>query len=333
MTPSSTPGDPLEALVRSHLQQQAGTVDAAAILHGVRQRLETSLRGLTPPARLLTPQARQARVRRWVLGLATAAAVLFAFLGGHYLRPAHASPEAILSEARQVHALPIDRCYLVQWVPLPGAEVPPLPIQAQPRETRLWTRGDRFWISSTNPERQWAWGRDEQGSVWLALGRKQGVFFDRDEVPEPIAVACDINSLQLETLLSEVLHSFRLIHLEPEVPDHSATYRIRAVPRFFRPQLGIGGALLDIDSESRVVRRLILQRTRMGRPLARVTFTLLETSYQPDSAYQLDGHLQAGAPTYSRTNQRPLRDLWMRRFFNFPPLPPISPPTGKLGNG
>ncbi len=316
MNPSQPPADPLEALVRSHLEQQAGTVDGPALLQGVRRRLQAH-----PLQRV-----GQTRLRRWVLALATAAAVLVAFLGGHYLKPAQASPEAIVREARQAHALPIDRCYLVQWEPLPGAEVPPLPIQAQPRETRLWTRGDRFWISSTNPERQWAWGRDEQGSVWLALGRKHGVAFDRDEVPEPIAVACDINSLQLETLLSEVLGSFQLVHLPPEIPDSSATYRIRAVPRYGRPRLGIGGALLEIDSETRVVRRLILRRVRMGQPLARVTFTLVETSTQPDTAYQLDGHLQAGAPIYTRNNQRELRDQWMRRFFNFPQRPPAAPP-------
>jgi len=324
MTSPHPPNDPIEALVSSHLEQQAGTVDAPAFLNQLQQRL-TESGDSCPASGGLRP--RLAGLRRWLLGLTAAAAVLMAFLGGHYLKPAQASPEAIVREACQVHALPIDRCYLVQWMPLPGANLPALPIRAQPRETRLWTRGDRFWMSSTNPERQWAWGRDEQGAVWLALGHKHGVRFERDEVPEPLAVACDINSLELETLLNEVLHSFRLVHLPAEMPDGTATYRIRAVPSSVRPLPGIGGALLEID-ETRVVRRLILRRMRGGQPLARVTFTLVDTSIQPDAAYKLEGHLQPGAPVYTRDNHRPVRDRLMRNFFGFPPPPGPGQPAG-----
>ncbi len=316
----------------SHLVRQAGTVDAPAFLSQLRERLDgppglpCAPPGASIPKPGVKPRVERSATRgsRWLLGLAAAAAVLLAFLGGLYLRSVQASPEAIVREARAVHALPIDRCYLVQWMPLPGADFPALPVRAQPRETRLWTRGDRFWISSTNPERQWAWGRDEQGSVWLALGHKHGVRFEPDEVPEPLAVACDINSLELETLLNDVLNSFRLVQLPPEMPDGAAAHRIRAVPGSFRPLRGIGGALLEID-ETRVVRRLILRRMRFGQPLARVTFTLVETTVQPDSAYQLEGHLQPGAPVYTQDNHRLLRDRLMRNFFGFPP--PLPEPA------
>src|SRR5262249_47606291 len=155
-----------------------------------------------------------------------------AFLGGHYFWPTHASAEALVREAREVHHLPIDRCYLVQSVPEPGSVLARYPRLAQPRETRLWTRGDRFYLRSTDPERKWIWGRDEAGRIWFSLGQqKMGARFEPAEVPTEVAIICDVLSMQVETLLDEVLHNFDLEREPSETSGPSATYRIRATPK------------------------------------------------------------------------------------------------------
>jgi hypothetical protein len=239
--------------------------------------------------------------------------VVAAFLGGHYFW-GNASAEAIVREAQRAHALPLDRCYLVQSVPAPHSPLLRYPRLAQPRETRLWTRGDRFWISSTDPGRRWAWGRDEQGRVWLALGRRHGVSFEPTDVPSWLGTVCDVFGMRVETLLDDVLHRFDLRREEGE-GGGAATYRIRAVLKPGQEPCRLSGALLEIDAETRVLRRLVLHRaTLAGRPLATVTFTLVETRPQPDDSYQLAGHLEPDAPVYSSLQPR-RRALLLHRYF------------------
>ena len=49
--------------------------------------------------------------------------------------------------------------------------------------TRLWTRGDRFWVESARPGQRWAWGRDEANRFWVAFGPHTAVSLEADEVP------------------------------------------------------------------------------------------------------------------------------------------------------
>ena len=79
--------------------------------------------------------------------------------------------------------------------------------------------------------------------------------------------------------------------------------------------LALRGAELEIAADSHVLRRLVLQRTRWGRPTATVTFTLLEEGTQEQSRYQLEGHLDAGAPVFSFANKPGQRRLLMNGVF------------------
>jgi hypothetical protein len=299
----------IDALVRAHLRRRAEGVDPAAVLAGARRRLAPP----TPaPRRAVRPAARRVL---WASAAAALAAV--ALLGGRLAGPAQASAETLVREAREAHALPVDRCYLVQTVPAPGGAFARFPLLSRPRQTRLWTRGDRFWLESADPRRHWAWGRDEHGTVWLALGPGEGLRYDPDEVPEGVAVACDVLGMRVETLLGEVLRDFDL-RREPADPG-ATTWRVRAEPKPGRPHPALRSALLEIDAETRVLRRLVLERTLRGRPLATVTLTLVETGSQPDAAYQLAGHLDPGAPVFTREHERLRRPFLLRAFFGMPP--------------
>jgi hypothetical protein len=301
MSPSE-PEHPIDALVRAHLLRHAEGVDAAAILARVRPAERKA------PA---APRARRTFLRTVVWSAATAAAVVVAFLGGRYFGPGRASAETLVREARQAHALPVDRCYLVQIVPEPGSVLARFPRLAQPRETRLWTRGDRFFLESTGEGRRglwnlaprhWTWGRDEARRVWLALDRTQGIRFDADEpddVPRAVALACDVCSMRPEVLLDEVLAHFDLKRDSGE--GSVGTHRIVAELKAGTAPTWLRSAVLEIDAESRVLRRLVLHRLRNGQPLATVTFTLVDSRPQEDALYTLEGHLDDGVKPYSAT--------------------------------
>lgn len=311
MNPSRPNEHVIDALVRAHLRREADAVDASAILKAVRGERASH----RPGGRTGLRASRLA-----LYALTGAAAVLVAFLGGRHFGPAQASAETLVREARQAHALPLDRCYLVQIVPDPEGVLARHPWLRQARENRLWTRGDRFWVESTNPERRWALGRDDQGGVWLALGRSFGARFERDEVPERLNTICDVCGMRAETLLDEVLAEFELTRERPDgTAEPAATYRIRAEPKPGGGSPFLRSAVLELDAETRVLRRLVLERTRRGQPLATVTFTLVETGTQSDLSYQPEGHLEPGAPVYSTTNTPPRRALLLRAFLGLPP--------------
>jgi hypothetical protein len=309
---SSRPNDRvIDALVRAHLRREADAVDASAILKAVRGARATR----SPGGRAALRASRLA-----LYALAAAVSVLVAFLGGRHFGPGQASAETLVREARQAHALPLDRCYLVQIVPDPEGLLARHPWLSQARENRLWTRGDRFWVESTNPERRWAWGRDDQRGVWLAPGRSRGARFERDEVPERLNAVCDVCGMRVETLLDEVLAGFQLTRERPDsAAGPAATYRVRAEPKPGGGSPFLRSAVLEVDAETRVLRRLVLERTRRGQPLATVTFTLVETGTQSDLSYQLEGHLDPDAPVYSTTNTPPRRALLLRAFLGLPP--------------
>ena len=66
-------------------------------------------------------------------------------------------------------------------------------------------------------------------------------------------------------------------------------------------------AQLEIDTQTHVIRRLVLARLQ-----ATVTYTLVETrSLDPDQ-YRLEGHLEPGARIYTRSNNPELRRAKLR---------------------
>ncbi len=302
--PERNPED-VEALVRAHLRRRAEDIDAEAVLSGVRARLERGRAAAKDDSR---GSSRRSWFR-WALGIAAAAAVLLAFAGGLYLIPpaAQASAEVLVRQAERTHDLPVDRCYLITHQPEPGL-ADRFPLLAQSRETRLWTRGDRFWMDSVAPaplHRRWSWGRDDRHRVWLTRSRDEGVRFDPDEVPEGLSVACDMLSMQPAPLLGALLADFNLtLDASPTAPAGVRVVRAELKPGHTHPTLR--AAVLEIDAESKVLQKVTLSRALRGVPLATVTFTLVETGQLADDQYQLEGHLDRDAQVYTHDNQ-PLR--------------------------
>ncbi len=305
----------VDSLVAAHLTQQAEGIDSVALLQRIKARRHTA-----PAAPTLRPQQWRL-LRRWGWSVTAALLLVATFVAGLYLGPsAQASAETIVREAQRVHALPMDRCYLVQATPEPGGLLERQPPLLQKREMRLWTRGDRFWLESTNPEQRWKLGRDDQGRLWVALGTRQGLRLEKDEYTDSMGVLCDLYSMQVETLLNEVLQHFELTRQGP-IPHQRGTYLIQAEPLRDRFHARLRSAELEVDAETKVLQRLVLHRAFNGRPTATVTFTLLETSPQLDRSYQLEGHLEPRAPIYTRQNERGRRAMLLQRYFGIAPAP------------
>jgi len=253
-----------------------------------------------------TPQGSVHR-RTWLTrglgwGLLTAAAALLAFLGGLQVGPSRASASDILREAQKAHQLPIDRCYLVEvrfgaaWR---NEEVPPPP----DRVSRLWTRGDQFWMESFQGRGKWAWGRDETGGIWMALGEHRGIRIEKDEVPRWLEMMSDVQSMKLETLLSDVLTHFWISEEATPVDSSATTYTIQARPKLGPWLHGLRSVTLEVDTQTKALKKVVIARLLQGQPLATTTYTLIETDSQPDEMFQLEGHLTEPYQVFTKTHQ------------------------------
>jgi hypothetical protein len=308
------PESDVERVVRDHLRRCAAGIDPAALQARIRATLAESpdVLPIAPARRFRVPVPR----RRWFATAAVAAGVFLAFWVGLSVSPSReVSAATLLNEARATHSQPVDRCYLVEtkWESDAAADRR-FPLLTQPRSMRLWTRGDQFWIESQTGQRHVAWGRDDQGNVWLAPGPRIGLRFEASEVPEPIALACDVSGMRLESLLGEMAEQFDLTRDPTPAGGSGTTFTVRAQIKSGATHPTVRTAVADIDTETRVVKRLVLQRMARGRPAATTTFTLVETQLQDGSRYQLEGHLEPPYKVFSRTVDPQRRELLMHRF-------------------
>ncbi len=272
--------DPLtevDSLVQAYLAKQAEDVDGAAGLARVQKAM-----GRTP--------TRRRPVFRFALAAAVAAAVVLAFFSGWYFNPVQAGPRELVEEVRRVHNQPLARCYLVE-VPrtaLDDEDRPPAGVAA--RQARVWTRGDRFWVEMRHGELAppFIWGRGENGSLWAVLDSHRGVRAPLEQTPRPLQRVADLYTLNVDTLLNDVLHDCALT--EEPASASKLTRVIVAEPSPEHPRPLLRQATLEIDREAKVVRRLTITRSLFGNP-HKVTFTLIDTQPDDDAKYHLEGHL------------------------------------------
>lgn len=300
--------DALQAALKSDAESRALYLDYMNLdvsLEAVAARAEMT-RAATPPA---VGRARwNVRVQWRPLAMA-AVLILAAIPAGVLLQQASASPAAIVRRALKAHAAALDRCYRVAVkVELALQDANRLPATF---ENRLWTRGDRFWIETASGGRTLAWGRDGEGTVWFALSPELGIRVDASEVGERLALHCELRSLHIESLLHHVLADFDL-RREPGEPGTQLIYAQ------LKPDRGhplYRAALMEVDSETGVLRRVELDRMHRGQPVAKVSFTLVETNLQSEAAYTLAGHLTPQAKIYDRSHEPGRRGPLLARQF------------------
>ena len=303
-----TDGD-LDRLIRAHLDRQAERIDPRPLF----TRIEASL---APAGRTSCRSSRI--VPRWLaIGavaamLGTVAVVSLAWSN----RVALAAGVVVIEQARETHRAPIDRCYLVEVRRESSLVAELTPLTPLVRSTRLWTRGDRFWVESTRPAQRWAWGRDAANRCWLAFGPDSGVRFEADEVPGWLNLYCDLHSLNIEHWLDEVLGRFEITREPATATSDPATIRISVrakTPSLDR--LAIASAEFEIDAETRVVRRLVIRRRWNDRPFATVTYSLIETDARSPTDYTLEGHVADDSAIHTKDHEPERRLELLRQWF------------------
>ncbi len=303
---------PVDDFVRQHLDREAATVDARAVLRRVH------------PVPAVEPARTRRLVWRWAAGIgvgagAVAAACLLIVFGGGTPPAAHAATAAeLVRDAKAAHSDATDRLYdvKVDRAAPPSRREPVPPFWPLLRDGRVWTRGEQFWFDSPLPDgRHGTFGRDGQGRVWVAVAPRLGLLYSPDETGEPLARVCNLMSLRGPTLMADMLDHYDLSR-EDAAPGEPlkvrATFRGPGPGEFAATRIS-----LELDPATKAVRKAVQERLAGGEAVATFTFTLRETGRQPDAAYELRGHLDANARVVG-PKDLPARDRargeWLGRF-------------------
>jgi hypothetical protein len=324
MGPRPPDDDDLDRLLAEHLGRQAQAVDVGPLSNRIRETAKQN-----PPADVgRLAGGRWRRLAAWALPVAIACGIAAIVIFPPRAEPLRASPQELLQEAQKAHRLPLDRRYLVELQRSDDAGDDGLPPTF--RTTSLWTRGDRFWFEATNrrnPNIKWAWGRDENGTIWIVPRPHVGVRVEPDEAPPWLARMCDIHELRPEHLLGEILRDFDLVREEGETP---ATQVIRATRKAGRRAPPIRTAVLELDTETKALRRVSLDRQLPARSVT-TTYTLVETQTQADDQYRLEGHLTSPYEIFTADNHPERRGQFLQLAFGpralewFQPTPKEGP--------
>ena len=173
------------------------------------------------PERIAQPNTSASRRSRR-LGLVTVAAagILAIFFVARMQSSAFAS--RLIESALIKHAEPVEYEYLVDVV----WDNPKVAQTVRPKDVRVSTQGDRFWIS-IKMLRHLAIGNQPDGSMWIALSPLRGIVIEQQELGPVLRDVNDLYSLRVESMLDGVLKNHRL-----QVTDeYGSTYVINAVPR------------------------------------------------------------------------------------------------------
>lgn len=216
----------------------------------------------------------------WLVA-ATIAIVILSTIFFQSDRMAIANATQLVQAAIHTHAAAIERIYVVEITRGPSKE-----LQVElPKDVRVATQGDRFWVQMRG-QREWAWGRDEQGAVWMTLGSSQAVVVDSEEMGMPLRYIGDLYTLNLETLLKSFLKYYQL-----ESSDGpSGTTIIVANPRRQWSNRPLKRATIEVDRETKAIRKLVLEREVDGSHSVS-TFTLVDSRLADESLYRPEGHL------------------------------------------
>ncbi len=237
--------------------------------------------------------------KSWLL--ATAAAVVIAFTFGRWETFAYASATNLVKAAQSVHAMALERCYVVRTTRVSNKRLADTDAVSEEiskwSNIRIWTQGNRFWVDIQNSKRSWAWGRNQEGMVWLTLGRNRGLQLSADEMGGALEQICDLHSLEVESLLETFQAKWTLSR------GHSteSSYTVIAKPKRSGVH-GITEASIEIDRETKAIRQLILYRTLASGSQVQASFTLVETRTPVEELYQPEGHLDEPYQILSRDN-------------------------------
>jgi hypothetical protein len=235
-------------------------------------------------------------VMAWITSAAAIAIV--AFFIGRWESSASASAATIIHAARHVHADAIERVYLVQ-----SSLVDPNNKNGEPPlAVRVVTQGNSFYVEMSRDNRKWFWGRDDKNAFWITFGKRGAVRIEESELGLPLQYFGDFYSLELESLLDQIVKYCDI----DQSTESSGMHIITATPRP-RWRTRIRSVNLEIDLETKAVRRVTLGQSLPGRGDSTVTFTLVESRPLSPEKYRAEGHLSQPYLFLSRDSKPDMR--------------------------
>lgn len=239
-------------------------------------------------------------------GVAIVASVVVAFAMGRWENSALANAATVVKAAIETHSEPIERVYMVQTERATGDTG----LNA-PRDVRVATQGDRFYVEMNRGERRWYWGLDADGAIWLTLGPRRAIVVDQEECGVPLQYISNLYTLNLESLLQNFLKRCTLTHEVGPGTIHSIT----AIPRRRWHAGVLRKAIIEVDRETKAVRRLVIEREIPRHGRSTVTFTLVDSRIPDESKYRPEGHLVEPFRLLTRETQPDRRRELMTNWF------------------
>lgn len=271
------------------LQEQLGQEPLIALVDSVAHspappEAPAAVRQTPPSVAAARPWGRRLR---WLGAVALLAAVVGWFFQQSQQR-AMASATELVQAAIHTHAATVERIYLVEV----RRGAPAEELVELPQNVRVATQGDRFWVQM-QAQRDWVWGRDQQGAVWITLGDRQAVVVNPEEMGLPLRYIGDLYTLNLETLLASFLRYCRL-----ELSDEAGGLRvITATPRRQWSNRPLRRAVIEVDRDTGVITRLVLER-ELERISSVTTFRLVESRAADPALYGPLGHLSPSGEVF-----------------------------------
>lgn len=285
----------IDPLVRTFLDWEASGVDAPRLHAQILGRRAQAHDGEeSNAADDFAPQRQVGRVGSarfaWRLTAAACLALVAGLFGYFALSPEPASAYALVRDAESMLSKKTDRCYRIE-TQVPKAWLKTSPFLQSGDETLLWTRGNRFCVTTVRGERKMVWGQDEQRRLWISGDEHLGLEFEHDDVPSTFARARAYLGLDVRRLAGRFLQQFDL-RIEGRTRE---VVVVQATAKIDRPSLPFNSARLEIERSTRTIRRMELTRSVEGTVKGQFVFTLVDERPQPPSIYELKSHLAAGA--------------------------------------
>jgi hypothetical protein len=286
--------DQIDSLVRSYLDDESRRVDVARNLAAITERL--AVQAELPPLELAPLAPPRRRLMR--LALAACLAVAVGVAGYLAITPDSANAYALVSAAESALSKQVDRCYRVE------SQLPKAwranPFLSAGDETLVWTRGDRFRVTTNRGGREQVWGQDEQRRLWVVCNPKHGVQFEHDEVPPMFARTRAYLGLDARRLVRRFLEHFEL-NMEKQGPaGQPGVVIVRATPKAGGQEQPFNSALLEIEQKTKVIRKMELVRTIDDAINGQFTFTLIDEVPPADLSYRLEDNLAKGAEIFGQ---------------------------------
>jgi len=305
-----TPED-VESLVRGHLKEEASQIDVAAALSSLQARIHRDSMKAAPSKTTPLRQATSSRGRTISWSIAVAAAVMIGLMGGGYFFPSVPTANAytLVKEAHSALDAKVDRCYQVESN-VPKAWLKNYPLVHSNESTIVWTRGDRFHVTSIRNGRRIEWGQDSDRRLWVIIDPDHGLIFEKGEAPEMLARPRQYLGLNLKRLAAHFLDDFDLrIDRKGGSSDHRVV-SIKATKKPSIESLPFENAEIELDAQAKTIQKLVLIRNVKGKESGRFTFTLIEQHPQSDDYYSLAKLLPDHAKIFG-SQQAIERNKWL----------------------